>query len=327
MTHPDFNVRSFEDSDQPAIVQLWREIFADKQSWNIPADVLRRKRETQPDLVFVGELDGQIVATCVAGYDGVRGWLYRVAVAPHARRKGLGRRIVRVAIDALAALGCPKVNLQVVGGNKSAIEFYRSLGFDEQDRISLSQPLTLTSSPAYSVPVDDELVLTELRPTDKQTLVDHLNASQELSRNMLTVPYPYTESDAEGFLQIAEAAARKEHKLMFAIRSASDDSLMGSVGFKCVVIGHKGEVGYWVAPKYWNRGIASRVVEAICRYGFDTLGFARIEGRVFVGNEASARVLEKNGFQLEGILRKNVKKDGQFFDGKIYSRLKDDTCS
>lgn len=324
MTTKNLNIRVFQDSDQPAVVQLWRQVFSDKQPWNVPEEVLRRKREVQRDLIFVGESDRQIVATCLAGYDGIRGWLYRVAVAPDYRRRGWGRRIVQFALEALAAKGCPKVNLQVLGGNVDAVGFYRAIGFDEQDRHSLSTQLRQSDAdtPSYKIVVDEELELTEFRPSDKTALLHHLNHTDDISRYSLTVPYPYTESDADGWLRFAAGAGSKEHKAIFAIRETANQSLLGAVGFKDLIVGHKGEIGYWVAPERWNQGIASRVVNRACAYGFEDLDLVRIAGHVFSNNPASSRVLEKCGFLLEGTRRAIERKGDELWDDLVYARLR-----
>ena len=75
----------------------------------------------------------------MAGYDGHRGWLYSLAVAPEARRRGLGSQLVVHAQSALAKLGCQKLNLQVRADNGEVAAFYQSLGFDIEERISMGK--------------------------------------------------------------------------------------------------------------------------------------------------------------------------------------------
>jgi hypothetical protein len=80
-----------------------------------------------------------VVGTVVAGYDGHRGWLYRVAVDPRVQRRGLGTALVQHAEAALAALGCPKINLQVRTSNVAVIAFYRKLGWEVEELVSLGK--------------------------------------------------------------------------------------------------------------------------------------------------------------------------------------------
>ncbi len=109
----------------------------------------------------------------------------------------------------------------------------------------------------------------------------------------------------------------------FAIRSA-DDSLIGGCGFHDFQEGqsHLAEVGYWLAKPFWGRGIMTAAAELLCRLAFKELGLAKITAHVFPPNLASARVLEKCGFQLEGYLRQHFLKDGKFLDARLFGLLK-----
>jgi ribosomal protein S18 acetylase RimI-like enzyme len=78
----------------------------------------------------------------MVGYDGHRGWLYRVAVAPAARRRGVGTRLVRAAELELTALGCAKINLQLHSHNAEGEAFWRALGYQIEPRLSLGKDLS-----------------------------------------------------------------------------------------------------------------------------------------------------------------------------------------
>jgi ribosomal protein S18 acetylase RimI-like enzyme len=90
---------------------------------------------------LVGILDGQIVATVMAGYEGHRGWLNYLAVAPEFQRRGLARALVAEAERLLRGAGCPKINLQIRTSNQNAIEFYRHLGYSVDDVVSMGKRL------------------------------------------------------------------------------------------------------------------------------------------------------------------------------------------
>jgi len=137
----DLRVRAFEDGDREAVVALWNEVFADDPPRNAPELVIDRKRVTQRDLFLVAIHRGQLVGTVLGGYDGFRGWLYHLAVRPDHRRSGFGRRLVETLEGLLRERGCPKLNLQVRGGNEGARRFYAQLGFAVEDRISLAKVL------------------------------------------------------------------------------------------------------------------------------------------------------------------------------------------
>lgn len=89
----------------------------------------------------MGTVGEQVAATVMAGYDGHRGWLYSLAVAPDLQRQGWGRRMVEEAEARLRAMGCRKINLQVRASNTAAVGFYESLGFAAEERVSLGKRL------------------------------------------------------------------------------------------------------------------------------------------------------------------------------------------
>jgi RimJ/RimL family protein N-acetyltransferase len=81
-------------------------------------------------------------------------------------------------------------------------------------------------------------------------------------------------------------------------------------------------VGYWLGEKFWGRGIMTEVVTAVTDFCFDNFPFRRISAEVFANNPASARVLEKAGFTLEGRLKNHILKDGEVLDSLLYARTK-----
>jgi ribosomal protein S18 acetylase RimI-like enzyme len=133
-------IRSFEQADREAVIRLWRDCGL-VVPWNDPDRDIDLKLNLQPELFLVGELDGTLAATTMAGYDGHRGWLYSVAVAPEHRKKGFGRQIVLDAVERLRGLGCRKVNLQVRTSNLDVIAFYERIGFQHDNVIGLGMRL------------------------------------------------------------------------------------------------------------------------------------------------------------------------------------------
>jgi ribosomal protein S18 acetylase RimI-like enzyme len=134
-------VRTYAEQDEAGVVALWRTVFPDNPPWNLPAEDIRRKLSVQPELFLVGERQGEIVGTVLAGYDGHRGWLHLVAVAPTCQRRGVGRALIAEAERRLAGLGCPKVNLQVRASNEAVVAFYRKLGYAVEERVSMGKRL------------------------------------------------------------------------------------------------------------------------------------------------------------------------------------------
>src|SRR5262249_41514483 len=122
---------------------------------------------------------------------------------------------------------------------------------------------------------------------------------------------------------VAKITQQQGRPVQWAIRS-TDDALIGGCGFDGFQVGqsHRAEVGYWLAKPFWGRGIMTAVVEPWCRTAFAEFGLVKITAHVFAGNPASARVLEKCGFQQEGLLRKHFLKDDTFIDARLFALLK-----
>ena len=132
-------------------------------------------------------------------------------------------------------------------------------------------------------------------------------------------PYPYTEQDARRYI---EAALRDGASLSRAI--VVDGRAVGAVSLTMAgsVFEKNAELGYWLSPDRWGRGIMTEAVRALCREGFDACGVGRIYAEPLADNAASRRVLEKCGFALEGVLRKSVYQGGEYRDSCIYARLR-----
>lgn len=133
-------IRPFQDSDEPAVIDLWERCGLLRPQ-NDPHRDIRRKREVQRELFLVGLVDGQIVASVMAGYEGHRGWINYLAVAPEHQRRGFGRAMMAETERLLRKLGCPKINLQVRSTNAAVIAFYRRLGYGVDDVVSLGKRL------------------------------------------------------------------------------------------------------------------------------------------------------------------------------------------
>ncbi len=133
-------IRPFKPDDEESVIALWRKCDLIRP-WNDPHKDIERKLRVRPEWFLVGVLDGQIVATVMAGYEGHRGWLNYLAVAPDFQRRGLGRAIVSEAERLLRQAGCPKINLQIRASNQGVIEFYRHLGYSVDNVVSMGKRL------------------------------------------------------------------------------------------------------------------------------------------------------------------------------------------
>lgn len=137
------------------------------------------------------------------------------------------------------------------------------------------------------------------------------------------LPYPYTEQDGIDYISSIISADESE---TFAFAVTAEDKVVGSIGvFRQGNIHRQtAELGYYIAEKYWGKGIMTEAVIQICKYVFEKSDIIRIYAEPFAYNAASCRVLEKAGFQYEGTLRSNAVKNGKLIDMKMYSLLKTD---
>jgi ribosomal protein S18 acetylase RimI-like enzyme len=133
-------IRPYEVNDEEAVIQLWKDCGL-VVSWNNPALDIQRKLKVQSEMFLVGLLDGKIVASVMAGYDGHRGWINYLAVHPDFQRKGLARKMMDAAEVCLREVGCPKINLQVRTSNTGVIEFYNRIGYKLDDVVSFGKRL------------------------------------------------------------------------------------------------------------------------------------------------------------------------------------------
>lgn len=136
----NFEIVRYSSEYQDAVVDLWRKCSLVVPQ-NDPVEDIQRKLVFQPDLFFVALLDGKVIGSIMVGYEGHRGWLNYLAVLPEHQRHGYGRKLVERAVDELKKLGCLKVNLQVRRSNVSVVEFYKHLGFKDDDVVGLGKRL------------------------------------------------------------------------------------------------------------------------------------------------------------------------------------------
>lgn len=172
--------------------------------------------------------------------------------------------------------------------------------------------------------VSDLIELTEFRREDKSNLVRYLN-DPVIYQNTLTIPSPYGETDADKWLEITRANREKYGRLSnWAIRHR-EAGLIGGIGRMGLtgMEGHRDEIGYWLAEPFRGQGIMTAVVGKLSAFLFSSTPLVRIEAHVYEYNPASARLLEKAGFQREGIARKFAKKDGRYIDAILLAKIKE----
>jgi ribosomal protein S18 acetylase RimI-like enzyme len=133
-------IRPYRPQDEFQVLALWQACGL-IVPWNNPKRDIERKLAVNPELFLVGELEGRVVATCMAGYEGHRGWINYLAVLPELRRHRIAAVMMEAAESRLRRMGCPKINLQVRASNEEVIAFYESIGYKTDSVVSMGKRL------------------------------------------------------------------------------------------------------------------------------------------------------------------------------------------
>jgi len=164
----------------------------------------------------------------------------------------------------------------------------------------------------------DAICLRPARGGDAPSIARHAN-NRKIWMNLRDgLPHPYTIDAARAWI---DGQAQQNPRVGFVIDVGGE--AIGGIGLtlgtdieRC-----SAEVGYWLAEDFWGRGITTAALQRICRYAFDDLGLLRVFATPIVWNPASCRVLEKAGFEREGIMRNACIKDDKVTDMALYARV------
>jgi len=138
----DLHIRPYRADDEASVIALWTACHL-VVPHNNPRKDIQRKLRINPEWFLVGEHNDMIVATCMAGYEGHRGWINYLAVSPDAQRRRVASRMMQEAEVLLRKAGCPKINLQIRSTNLAVIEFYKSIGYKVDEVASMGKRLEI----------------------------------------------------------------------------------------------------------------------------------------------------------------------------------------
>lgn len=158
------------------------------------------------------------------------------------------------------------------------------------------------------------------RKGDEMAISKHAN-DELVAKNLSLLPHPYTVKDAKEWIEINLLEYKKKNPKSFVLAIEIDNEVCGAVGFSKLEKEHKAELGYWLGRKYWGNGIMTEVVSLAVGYAFDEFNLRRVYAYVFSCNPASKRVLEKVGFETEGLLKKEAKKGDKFIDCYLLAKV------
>lgn len=133
-------IREYLEIDQSAVINLWEKCGL-IVPWNNAVLDIKRKLNVNRELFLVGVVKGKVITTVMGGYEGHRGWINYLAVHPDQRRYGFGREIMEAVEHLLKKMCCPKICLQIRTSNTDVISFYQSLGYMDDNVISLGKKL------------------------------------------------------------------------------------------------------------------------------------------------------------------------------------------
>lgn len=164
-------------------------------------------------------------------------------------------------------------------------------------------------------------VLREWRKDDAQVLVGIIGNKKVQDNLRDGIPYPYRKEDADIFIKEMITPVSGQ---IYPFAITVDGELAGSIAVyrRDNIHFRTGELGYYLGERFWGKGVGTEAVKQICSYIFKYTDIIRIFAEPFAENKASCRVLEKAGFQMEGILRCNAVKNGKVMDMKLYALIK-----
>ncbi len=147
--------------------------------------------------------------------------------------------------------------------------------------------------------------------------------AREIADTMISIPHPYPAVEAARYISLQQAEQEAGRASAFAIEQGVNGCFCGLVELRDIDHEHAlGELSFWLAVEFWGQGYMGEAVHPVLRYGFENLGLNRIYAYHMVRNPASGRVLQKNGFQQEGLLRQRVRKWGKFEDVLLWAMLR-----
>jgi ribosomal-protein-alanine N-acetyltransferase len=166
------------------------------------------------------------------------------------------------------------------------------------------------------------LQLRALQPIDAEAVL-RLGGDPVIAETMISVPHPLPRAIVEEWIACSEATnGSSPHRYFAAVRSA-DQELVGVVALRHIDREHlQAELSFWIGRPHWGQGLAVEAAAAIVGFAFEALGVNRLEAYHMVRNPASGHVLQRMGFEREGVLRERVRRAGRFEDVVICALLR-----
>lgn len=170
----------------------------------------------------------------------------------------------------------------------------------------------------------ERLILRPLVFTDA-SLIQQFASDYQIADTMISIPHPYPDGEAERYISKQMAELEAGVSFTFAIELKSKKRLKGIIEIRDLDKEHSlAEISFWLAVEAWGKGYMSEALPPLLRFGFETLSLNRLYAYHMARNSASGKVLRKNGFRQEGLLRQRVRKWGVFEDVVLLAIIRED---
>ncbi len=168
--------------------------------------------------------------------------------------------------------------------------------------------------------ITERLVLNRPEGKDIPAIVLHAG-NIKIVENTRSMPHPYHEKDAISWIHSVNMGFENKDNFIFAVRLKSEENFIGGIGLTLNVQNNRAELGYWIAEPFWNKGYATEAVAAILQFGFETLGLNKIIAVYLTTNEASGKVMIKNGMIKEAEFKDHDIKKDHTIEDNVYVSL------
>ncbi|WP_100011323.1 GNAT family N-acetyltransferase [Lentibacillus sediminis] len=157
---------------------------------------------------------------------------------------------------------------------------------------------------------------------DDAGLIEKYASDYDLAKTTLNIPHPYPKGSAKEFVTASLQAQEEGKLLILAVTVKPENEFIGLINLNINKVFNRAELGYWIAKPFWGKGFGTEAAKEIVRVGFEELKLNRIYAQAFTTNPGSYRIMEKVGLKHEGILKEHVKRNGDYFDIKVYGMTK-----
>ncbi|MGD1853366.1 MAG: GNAT family N-acetyltransferase [Leptolyngbyaceae cyanobacterium] len=178
--------------------------------------------------------------------------------------------------------------------------------------------------PAQSTLETNRLILRSLTPKDAQS-IQNTASVHAVANTMLSIPHPYPKGAAEQYITAKLAEFKAGRSAAFIIERKHDNAFCGIIEIRAIEKEHsQAELSFWLAVEMWGQGYMSEALQPMLCFGFRDLALNRLYAYHMVRNPGSGKVLQKNGFIQEGVLRQRIQRWGVFEDVKLWAMLRQD---